>query len=414
VLYDAAVAVSAERIVFAGPSAAAPRAVREIDARGGIVAPGFVNLHSHLAMTLLRGWADDRDLQAFLDRVFPVEMRILSPTTVRAGVDLALAESLRAGITTSADMYFHPEVAAAAAQDAGARIANGPVLFSATGPDGITFDQRLDEAEQSLLAARDQLTAGRWLCPHSTYLVDVTHLERLRDVAERTGSGIHIHAAENRTEVQTVFDSTGRRPVQLLHDLNMLRPRTILAHAVELNDAEIDAVASEGASVAHNPLSNMKLASGFARVPDLLRAGVTVGLGTDGTASSNDLDLYAAMRFAGTIHKAQAHDATLMPAAHVLRMATLGGAEALGIADQIGSIEVGKRADLQLLWPDHPNLVPCYDAISTLVFAAGRGDVRTVVIDGRVVLDDGRLTTIDLPGVLGEARAIAARVRAMA
>ncbi len=417
VLERSAVAIRDGRIVAIGPTGAIQRvhdATTTIDAAGGIVLPGFVNLHAHLAMTLFRGWADDRDLQAFLGRLFPTEAAIVSPETVRVGVDLAFAESIRAGITTTLDMYFHPDVAIDAAQRAGVRIANGPVVFSFPGPDKIDFGRRMELADAALGASSNELTSGRWLCPHGTYTIEIPHLKEVRDLAERHGACITIHAAENAAEVATVLAQTGRRPVELLHDLEMLTPRTVLAHAVELTDGEIAMIAESGASVSHNPLSNMKLASGFARVPDLLTAGVTVGLGTDGTASSNDLDLYTAMRFVGTIHKGFALDANVVNASQVLRMATIDGASALGLAAELGSIEVGKRADLQILWADHPNLVPSYDPISTVVFAAGRGDVRTVLVQGSVVLNDGILTTIDLPSTLDAVRRIADNVRATA
>ena len=413
---NAFVGMTGGRITTVGAMTDMPvlQPARTIDAQGAIVLPGFVNLHAHLAMTLLRGWADDRDLQDFLGRVIPTETAMMSPEFVRVGVDLAIAESLRAGITTTLDMYFYPEVTAERADRAGVRIANGPVIFSFDGPDGLDFAQRIKQAEAHLAESRGELTSGRWLCPHGTYTVAIEHLEAVRDLADRYDAGITIHAAENAAEVESVHAQTGRRPIELLRDLGLLTPRMVLAHAVELTDAEIEMIAESGASVSHNPLSNMKLASGFARVPDLLAAGVTVGLGTDGTASSNDLDLYGAVRFASTIHKGNSLDASAVSARQAVRMATIDGAKALGLGSEIGSIEVGKRADIQVLWADHPNLVPSYDPVSTVAFSAARGDVRMVVIEGRVVLDDGTLTTIDLPSTLGAARTMAQRVRATA
>ena len=417
---DGAIAVSDGRIVAIDTTAELRQdgrfkpPVRVIDARGGIVLPGFVNLHTHLAMTLFRGWADDRDLQAFLDRLFPTEAAIVSADTVRVGVDLAIAESIRAGITTSLDMFYYPDVTADAARRAGVRIANGPVIVSFVAADRLPYRERMAMAEDVLTASKGELTGGRWVCPHGTYTIERDHLEEVVDLAQRHDARLTIHAAENAAEVATVVAQHGRRPVELLHDLGMLSPKMVLAHAVDLTDGEIELIADAGASVAHNPLSNMKLASGFARVPDLLAAGVTVGLGTDGTASSNDLDLYTAMRFAATIHKGLALDASVVAAVQVLRMATIDGARAMGLGDELGSIEVGKRADIQLLYDDHPNLVPVYDPISTVVFAAGRGDVRTVLVEGRVVLDDGVLTTIDLRSTVAAARAVGVTVRATA
>ena len=413
---NAFVSITNGRITGIGEMTNLPgdRPIRTIDAQGAIVLPGFVNLHAHLAMTLLRGWADDRDLQAFLGRVIPTETAMMSPEFVHVGVSLAIAESLRSGITTTLDMYFYPEVTASLAEAAGVRIANGPVIFSFDGPDGLDFVERMKRAQEQVANSEGQLTSGRWLCPHGTYTVEIEHLNNVRDLAERYDAGITIHAAENAAEVAMVQAQTGRRPVELLHDLGLLSPKMVLAHAVELSDAEIEMIAESGAAISHNPLSNMKLASGFARIPDLLQAGVKVGLGTDGTASSNDLDLYGALRFAATIHKGNSLDASAVSARQALRMATIDGARALGLADEIGSIEIGKRADVQILWADHPNLVPSYDPVSTVAFAAGRGDVRTMLIEGRVVLDDGAFTTIDLPTTLAAARAMADHVRATA
>jgi 5-methylthioadenosine/S-adenosylhomocysteine deaminase len=414
VLQSAAIAVRDGVIVDLGPSSLLSqkyRANRLIDAHGGIVLPGFINLHAHLPMTLLRGWADDRDLQGFLARVFPAEDLLVANGAVGLGADLAFAESLRAGITTTLDMYFHPLTVAASATAAGARVANGPVFFDFPGPDQLPWDARMADARLVLESSRGNLTAGRWVNAHSTYTMSREHLLDTYALAQEFGARFNIHAAENAAEVAQVVAACGRRPVELLHDLGLLGPTTVLAHAVDLLDSEIDMIAASGASVAHNPLSNMKLASGFCRVPDLLAAGVTVGIGTDGTASSNDLDLYMALRFAATIHKGKSLDPLVVPAATALRMATIDGARALGLGDTLGSLEVGKRADIQILAHDHPNLIPSFDPISTVAFAAGRGDVCTVVVDGKVVVDQGGVLNIDMDRVASEVNTFANRLQ---
>ena len=378
VLHNSAIAIRNGLIVDIGLTSTLAQkytAGRTLHAQGAIVLPGFVNLHAHLPMTLLRGWADDRDLQGFLARVFPAEDILVADGAVRLGSDLAFAESLRAGITTTLDMYFDPLTVASAAADSGSRVANGPVFFDFPGPDQLPWDARMADARDILETSRHNLTAGRWVNAHSTYTMTREHLLDTYALAQEFNARFNIHAAENAAEVAQVVAACGRRPVELLDDLGLLGPTTVLAHAVDLTDAEIEMIAVSGASVAHNPLSNMKLASGFCRVPDLLNAGVTVGIGTDGTASSNDLDLYTAIRFAATIHKGASLNPLVVPAVSALRMATIDGARALGLSDSFGSLEVGKRADIQILAHDHPNLIPSFDPISTIAFAAGRGDV---------------------------------------
>jgi 5-methylthioadenosine/S-adenosylhomocysteine deaminase len=417
VLYDGAIGVTNGRIVAIGTTAevlalsASHPALRTIDAQGGIVLPGFVNLHAHLPMTLLRGWADDLDLQGFLARVFPAEDILVADGAVRLGADLAFAESLRAGITTTLDMYFHPLTIADSASAAGARVANGPVFFDFPGPDQLPWDARMADARSILESSRGNLTAGRWVNAHSTYTMSREHLLDTYALATEFGARFNIHAAENAAEVAQVVAACGRRPVELLHDLGLLGPTTVLAHAVDLTDSEVEMIAASGSSVAHNPLSNMKLASGFCRVPDLLNAGITVGIGTDGTASSNDLDLYMALRFAATIHKGNSLDPLVIPAPAALRMATIDGACALGLEDTLGSLEIGKRADIQILAHDHPNLIPSFDPISTVAFAAGRGDVRTVIVDGKVVVENGVTLNLDLERIAAEVRAFASRLQ---
>ncbi len=422
VISNGAIAIAGNTIVDVGPTAevearCVPRlaaSTKRIDAKGGIVLPGFVNLHAHLAMTMFRGWADDRDLQGFLDRLFPAEAAVVSPDMIRVGSDLAFAESLLAGITTTLDMYFYPTITADSAEKCGARIVNGPVIFDFPGPENLPYPERVTDAREQLIRGQQNLTAGRSLSAHSTYTVSIDHLVEVHALAQEFDALFNIHAAENAAEVAMVIEQTGRRPVKLLHEIGLLGPKTILAHCVDLTDEEIELISASGASVAHNPLSNMKLASGFAPVTKLQTAGATVALGTDGPASSNDLDIYMALRFAAMIHKGHALDARQLSARSVLRMATIDGANALGLGQTLGSIEINKRADLQILAHDHPNLTPAYDPISTVVFAAGRADVRTVIVDGSIVVDDHRLTRINISEVLAATHAVADAVRATA
>lgn len=370
---------------------------RVVDAQGGIVMPGLINAHTHLAMTPFRGFADDVDLQAFLAALFPAEAAIMSERHVRVGARAAFLEALLSGTTAALDMYWFPESCAAESRAAGFRLQNGPIFIGSEGPDRIAFGERLARAEAT--------TPHDWIIAHGTYTMDPEQLAAVGELAKRSSARFHIHAAENASEVEDVTTRYGRRPVELLDDHGLLREGTVLAHAVVLTDAEIDRIADTGAAIAHCPSSNMKLASGFCRVVDLLEAGVTVGLGTDGPSSSNDLDMFTAMRLAALVHKGNRLDPTALPASTILRMATMGSARALGIDHLVGSIEVGKRADLARLDPDSPSLVPSYDPASSIVYAASRADVVDVWVDGAQVVQDRHCLTIDKTAALRDLRA---------
>lgn len=406
VLPGATVVIDDHTIVEIAPAGSEPSisATAVIDAEGGLLHPGLVNAHTHLAMTLFRGYADDRSLQDFLDRLLPAESRVLSADHVRIGSRLAHAELLRAGCTSALDMYWWPEVSLDESAGSGLRLHSGPIFIGFDGPDATPFDVRLDRAREA--------GSADWVFAHGTYTMDPGQLREVGALAAELGARFHIHAAENRAEVDDVRTRFGRTPIELLDDAGMLRSGTVLAHAVVLDDDEIARLAETGTAVAHCPSSNMKLASGVCRVPDLHAAGVVVGLGTDGPSSSNDLDMYAAMRAAALVHKGMRLDPTVLPATDVLRMATIDGARALGIDHLVGSIEVGKRADLVLLDAHSPSLTPVFDAHSTIVYAASRADVTDVWIDGRRVVEDRRCTTIDVAAAVREARAEALRLEA--
>lgn len=380
-----------------------------IDADGAIVMPGIVNAHTHLAMTLFRGLADDMNLEAFLDKLMPAEFAVLSPQAVTAGTRLAALESLRGGITSALDMYYFPDAIVNVGKETGMRILTGPTLLEFDGPEQLAFDARLEWSRRWLTSAG---RFGKWLGPHSTYLLSEEQLGRIATLASETGASIHVHAAETRGEMnQVATRQHGRTPVQVLHDTGLLS-HAVLAHGVHLSDVDIALVAEQGASVTHCPASNLKLASGFARVVDLLHAGVNVALGTDGPASGNDLDMWLAMRLAGYVQKNLSGDPAHLTAAQVVRMATLNGARALGIDDIVGSIEAGKRADLVVLDPRSPSLTPTFDAHVALAASAGRGDVRDVIADGRVVVHDRQVLTIDEDAVLAEAAEYASQIKA--
>lgn len=413
VVQNATLVVGADGSIRALTSGETPHdAVEVMDARGGIVMPGLINAHTHLAMTLFRGLADDVTLEDFLARVMPAEFAVLSPAAVTAGTRLAALESLRGGITTALDMYYLPEATVEVARASRLRIHTGPTLLEFDGPERLAFDARLNWAKQWLKnAAANNDSASMWLGPHSTYLMGEEHLRRTAELAHATGARIHVHAAETRGEMQQVADRHGgRSPIAVLGDTGLLE-RAVLAHGVHLSDADIAAISASHATVVHCPASNYKLASGFARIGDLLRAGVNVALGTDGPASGNDLDLWLAMRLAGYGQKNVTGDPTVLPAAEIVRMATINGARALGIDHQVGSLEVGKRADIIVLDADSPSLTPAFDPYVAVAASAGRGDVLHVVVDGEVVVRDRHPLTLDVATTLADAATFAEMVR---
>ncbi|MGH4030739.1 amidohydrolase [Actinomycetota bacterium Odt1-20B] len=398
VVTDGAVAVRAGEIVEVGPARRlreryAP--AEEIDARGCLVLPGLVNTHTHLAMTLLRGLADDVTLQGFLERVVPREAELLTPGTVAVGMRAAIAESVRAGVTTALDMYWFHEAAEEVAREAGWRLLTGPTFMDVPGPpDGRPYAERIGWAGAHLAARTPAPGTRPVLFAHSAYTLAPEQLAEITALARAHDALLHLHAAENSTEVATVTERHGMRPVELLGSLGVLGPDTLLAHAVDLTDEEIALLAATGTAVAHCPGSNLKLGCGIARVPELLAAGVTVGLGTDGAVSSNTLDVLGAVRLAALVHKAGG-DPTAVGAEQAVRMATIESARALGLEASLGSLEAGKRADLIVLDLDRPHLAPRHDPYATLAYSAAAADVRDTVVDGRVLMRDRVLTTVD-------------------
>ena len=410
VVRDGAVAVHEGEIVAVGRAEELGTrftATESIDAADCLVLPGLVNTHTHLAMTLLRGRADDVTLKGFLERVLKWEAELLTPRNVAAAVRLAVAESVRAGVTSALDMYWFHEAAERAARETGWRLHTGPTFMDVPEPpDGLAHEDRLEWARRDLEAGGAAQSGTRPVVfAHSTYTLNPDQLTEVFALARGFGALVHIHAAENATEVATVEVKYGKRPVELLDSLGLLGPDVLLAHAVDLTGPEIAALARTGTSVAHCPVSNLKLGCGIAPVPRLLSAGVTVGLGTDGAVSSNTLDVLGAVRQAALVHKAGG-DPTAVGAEQAVRMATIEGARALGLGEHLGSLEAGKRADVIVLDLDAPHLRPSHDPWSTLAYAAHSADVRDTVVDGRVLMRDRVLTTLDERAVIAELEAL--------
>ena len=387
-------------------------ATEVIDARGAIVMPGLINSHTHLGMTLFRGLGDDMSLEDFLARLMPAEVKVLNYAAVHAGTELAALESLLGGITTSLDMYYLPDAALEVANSSLMRIQTGPNFLETDGPEPLKFADRLSWAKKWLAAPRDSAGSTGWVAPHSTYLLDEQQLRTLAELASEFEARIHVHAAETVGEMQLVANRHGgRTPIQVLADTKLLR-RSVLAHGVHLSDDDIALIASNSATVVHCPASNFKLASGVARILDLQRAGVNIALGTDGPASGNDLDLWIAIRLAGYMQKTVAKDPSVLPAVDLVRMATINGAKALQLDHIIGSLEVGKRADLIVLDADSPSLTPSFEPHTTIATCVTRADVRHVLVDGQIVVRDRECLTIDRKSAISKVRALGKQVLA--
>jgi 5-methylthioadenosine/S-adenosylhomocysteine deaminase len=413
VISDGAVAISDGRIVRVGPAAEIGRDAREVvDARGLLLMPGLVNTHCHAADSLFRGLIEDLPLEPWLSLVWKAEGAILSPATVRLGATLGLAELLRGGVTTTMDFFWHPAEGVAAARSLGVRVATGGMFFDGPAVDGIAPADRLGEAAAFFDAFADADDVFPGCFPHGAYTVGPDSLVAAKRLADARGGLFSVHAAETRAERETITARYGRSVIRHLDALGILDARTVLAHCVWLDDEEIEILAQRGASVAHNPMSNLKLASGIARVPDMLRAGVRVTLGTDGAISGNDLDMWMTLRLAATLHRAATLDATAVSIAEALRMATIEGAAALGVDDRLGSLEPGKFADMVLVDLGVVNAAPLFDPRTHLVFSCAKADVRDVYVGGRAVLKDGAPVRVSLSDTLEEVAALTPRIAA--
>ena len=414
VIADGAVAIQGGRIAAVGPAAeiASRYEGREtLDAGGGIVLPGLVNAHTHAPMVLFRGIADDLKLMDWLQKyIFPAEARNVTAEFVKAGTRLAALEMIRSGTTTFVDMYYFEDQVAEAAKEAGLRTVAGETIIGFPAPDNKTVADALAYADRFLKRwAGDPLVVPA-VAPHSTYLVDPDSLRASRALADRYGAPILIHLSESADEQKTVQERYKKTPTEHLRDLGILRKGLLGAHGIWLSAGDRAILKQEGVGVAHCPQSNMKISSGPAPVREMLAEGMRLGLGTDGAASNNDLDMFEEMLTAALLAKHVTGDPTVAPAAAVLEMATLGGARALGMEDRLGSLEPGKRADLIVVDLSAPRLHPLYDPVSHLVYAAKGADVRHVVVEGRVVMRDRKITTLDEAAVLADAERLRAQV----
>ena len=408
------IAISGERI-----SALLPRAeAQAIEARQvlelphHVVLPGLVNSHGHAAMSLLRGYADDQPLMPWLEQhIWPAEAAHVSADFVRDGVELAIAEMIRSGTTTFSDMYFFPDACAAACQRLGMRCQiTFPVLDAPT-----AWARSADEYISKGLSLRDDFKHSELvnigIGPHAIYTVSEASLQKVATFAAELDLAIQIHLHETRGEVLLAVEQNGERPVDTLHRLGLLGPRTQCVHMTDLGDQDIALLAATGAHVIHCPQSNMKLASGSCPVVSLLEQGVNVALGSDSAASNNDLNLFGEMQSAALLAKLRGGDASALPAVTALEMATLNGARALGLEDRIGSLEVGKLADLIAVDLAQPETQPLYHPLSQLVYACNGSQVTHSWVGGVALLADRVLTHIDLPSLASRSRGWQQRIR---
>lgn len=370
-----------------------------------VLIPGLINAHTHAGMNLLRGLADDLPLMEWLnDHIWPVEHRWVDEQFTHDSVQLAIAEMLRGGVTCFSDMFYFPDVTARTAAECGMRACVGLIVLDFPTMYARSAEQYLSKGLDVHDQFKNEPLITTALAPHAPYTVSEAPLRRIRLYADELDIPVHMHLHETAQEIKQSVDTFGVRPLARLDELGLVSPSLLAVHMTQLEDEEIERLATARGHVLHCPESNLKLASGFCPVNKLMDAGVNVALGTDGVASNNDLDMFGEMRTAALLAKAVAADATALPAKAALRMATLNGAMALGLADRIGSLEPGKAADVVAVRFDDIETLPLYDPISQLVYATGRDKVCDVWIAGQHVLKDRELITID-------AVALKARVR---
>jgi 5-methylthioadenosine/S-adenosylhomocysteine deaminase len=388
------------------------RARKVIGGPGRIVLPGLVNTHTHAAMVLFRGLADDIPLKDWLEgHIWPAENRWLSAEFVSDAIALACLEMLNAGITTYNDMYFFGDETGRTTKKMGMRAVLGVGILDFPSVSASTQDEYFEKAERFLDAWQGDDLITPCIAPHALYTCGPETLARAASLAGKFGSLIHIHLSETEWEVQECLKRYGRRPVEQLAALGLLSPQLLAAHCVWLTDREVDLIAESGAGVSHCMESNLKLASGISPVPRMIAAGAKVTFGTDGAASNNDLSILSEMSTAAKVHKALGKDPTLLDSKTALLMATRWGAEALGLGEATGSLEEGKAADLIVIDTRSPHLTPLYNVYSHLVYSAAASDVESVMVNGDLVIENRRHTKADEGEILEKARRWAEKIR---
>ena len=414
VINNGAVAIKSGHIEAVGRAADIGQryAAREIvNATGKVVAPGLINGHTHVPMTLFRGLADDLDLQEWLNKyIFPAEAKNVTEEFVRVGTRLGLAEMIRGGTTTYCDMYYFEDAIADETSKAGMRAVLGETVIDFPVADNKTNAEAMAYVESFVRKWQGNALITPAVAPHAPYTVSEEHLKAIRAFSDRTKAPIVTHISETKREVDDSLKAKGASPVDYLNRIGFLNDRVIAAHMVWPTEEELGLLKKLGVGIVHNPQSNMKLASGVAPVPEMLKADLPVGLGTDGAASNNDLNLWEEMDTAAKLHKLISRDPKVVSAEEAFEMATIRGARALHLEKEIGSIEKGKRADLVIVDLDDLNQTPYYNIYSDLVYATKAADVRTVIIEGRVVMRDRKLLNLNEETIKADARRYRERI----
>ena len=414
IIENGAVAVEGGHIIAVGSAAEidGKYAAREVvNAANKVVIPGLINGHTHVPMTLFRGLADDLDLQEWLTKyIFPAEAKNVTEDFVRVGTRLGLAEMIRSGTTTYCDMYYFEDAIADETFKAGMRGVLGETVIDFPVADNKTNAEAMAYVERFVKKWQGNALIVPAIAPHAPYTVSEDHLKAIRAFSDRTGVPIVTHISETKREVDDSLKAKGAGPIDYLNRIGFLNNRVIAAHVVWPTEEELTLLKKLGVGIVHNPQSNMKLASGVAPVPEMLKQDLPVGLGTDGAASNNDLNLWEEMDTAAKLHKLISRDPKVLTAAEAFEMATMRGARALHLEKEIGSIEKGKRADLVIVDLDDLNQTPYYNIYSDLVYATKAGDVRTVIIEGRIVMRDRRLLTLNEETIKSDAHRYRERI----
>lgn len=409
------IAIKNNQIVAVGPQASVEKkyqANQVIKGRDKLALPGFINTHTHAAMVYFRGLADDLSLKEWLEKhIWPAEAKYVNEKFIRQAIKLAGLEMLKSGTTTFCDMYFAEQAAAEELEKIGLRAFLGEGVLDFLTPVSKTPQESLEKIKRLAETWKNHEIIRPVVAPHAPYTCSEKTLKDSLALALEYQLPLHIHVAEEAWEVEKFQNEKRQTPVQFLDSIDFLTPLTSLAHANWISDEDIEIIKARGSGICHCPQSNMKLATGVLPLPSLLKNGVKVGLGTDSASSNNNLDMMEEMATAARLHKITQRDPTAVTAKQIVQIATLSGAEVLGVADELGSIETGKKADVVLVNLNQPHLVPLYEPHSHLVYAAKGSDIETVIINGQIVMDKGRVVTIDEDKALAEAKEFAQKVQ---
>ncbi|MFA7123978.1 MAG: amidohydrolase [Candidatus Delongbacteria bacterium] len=385
--------ISGDTITYIGTKKPSGKFEKVIDAAGKIVMPGLINCHTHSPMSIYRGLADDTSLFEWLnDHIWPVEREFINESNIELASGISIAEMIRSGTTTFSDMYFHSDITEKVADEAGIRSVLGEAVINIPAP---VFRVAEDHWEKKAAVKKAKSLSVPALVPHSPYSCSKDMLKKMKEVSKKNNILIHTHISETRSEVDKLRKETGRTPVEYLDEIKFLDKNTIAVHCVILSDSDIKILAKRQVRIVHCPQSNLKLGSGVARIREMLDAGLLIGLGTDGPASNNTLDMFSEMKTASLLHKGVNEDPLLLPAKQVFEMATIGGAKVLGLDKITGSLEKGKKADIIIVDAGSIHMTPMYDPYSHIVYSAKGSDVETVIINGRMVMENKKLLTVD-------------------